>query len=96
VPASNVVHFGGGMFAHYDERRLVAYHRSLLHFFHKHHPAWQGMPLRGILVVRSLVRLGVWGVLALLTRQERQRRSRSAFVGYAKTLALLLHKGVAR
>jgi len=92
VPAARVVHFGGGAFGHYDEKRLVAYHRSLLHFFDKHHPGWQRIPLRGILAVRSLVRLGVWGVLSLLTRRERQGRSRSALRGYAKTLALLLQR----
>jgi len=93
VPAAKVVHFGGGTFAHYSEKRLVAYHRSLLHFFHKHHPAWQGMLLRCILVVRSLLRLMVWGVLSLLTRAERRTRSRSALRGYVKTLTLLLQRG---
>ena len=93
VPAAKVVHFGGGTFAHYDEKRLVAYHRSLLHFFHKHNPAWQGVVLRGILAVRSLVRLAVWGVVSLLTGDERQTRSRSSLRGYVKTLALLLQRG---
>ncbi len=93
VPAAKVVHFGGGTFAHYDEKRLVAYHRSLLHFFHKYNPAWQGVVLRGILAVRSLVRLAVWGVVSLLTGDERQTRSRSALRGYVKTLALLLQRG---
>ncbi len=93
VPAAQVVHFGGGTFAHYDEKRLVAYHRSLLHFFHKHCPSWQGPVLRCILAVRSLVRLAVWGLLSLLTRHERHTRSRSALRGYMKTLALLLQRG---
>ena len=93
VPAAVVVHLGGGTFAHYDEKRLVAYHRGLLNFFRKHYPSWQGLVLRCILAVRSLLRLAVWGALSLLTRNERRNRSRSALRGYVRTMAVLLQRG---
>jgi GT2 family glycosyltransferase len=89
VPGAKVFHFGGSAFGHYDERRLVAYHRSLLLFFEKHHAAWEGFVLRGIVLIRSAVRLLAWGILGLLPGDNQRARSRSAVRGYARVFTMM-------
>jgi GT2 family glycosyltransferase len=86
-PEAEVVHLGGGEFGHYDERRLLAYHRSLLAYFAKHRSLPARAALRVLLFARSLIRLGVWSGWALLRPGDRAK-ALSCARGYAKSLPL--------
>lgn len=87
-PDAQVVHLGGGEFGHFDERRLLHYHRSLLAFYGKHHGHAAQAALRAALLLRSALRLGLWSGIALL-RPARRERARSSARGYAQVLRLL-------
>ncbi len=87
-PAATVTHFANVGLGHYDERRLVHYHRSLMLFYHKHYSAWQRAIVKMILVVRSCLRLCVWAVIALLKPSLRMTAG-SSMRGYLRTLVLL-------
>jgi GT2 family glycosyltransferase len=86
-PAARVIHFGGSDAGHYDARRLVHYHRSLLQFYRKHYSSASQIALRAVLILRSFVRILVW--FAFLILQPRLRtHALSAIKGYLSTLAL--------
>ena len=85
VPTDPVVHFGGGELGHYDERRLVHYHESLLRFFEKHYHPLRGLIVRGILLVRSVLRLAVWGGV-WLTVPDRREAAGSSMRGYLRVI----------
>jgi GT2 family glycosyltransferase len=88
-PSGSIVHLGGGEFGHYDERRLIHFHHSLLTFYQKHHSRTEGIALRGILFLRVLIRLVVWlAVAAVMPR--RHASAWSSVRGYARTLGLLV------
>lgn len=91
-PDAAVVHLGGGEFGHFDERRLTAYHRSLLAFYRKHRPAAARAALRALLAARALVRLAAWAAWAL-SRPDRRAKALACARGYVKVLPLLLGKG---
>ncbi len=88
-PNAEVVHIGGGTEGHYDEARLVHYHRGLLRFFAKHYPGWQGLLVRPVLAVRSLVRLVLWCSVALVKPRLRAE-ARSGIRGYLRTFPILV------
>jgi GT2 family glycosyltransferase len=90
-PSAEVVHIGGGTRGHYDETRLLHYHRSLLRFFEKHYSRWQGFLVRPVLAVRSLIRLVVWSIIAL-TRPGLRAAAASGITGYLRTLPLLVRR----
>jgi len=92
VPSARVIHHGGVDLGHYDQRRLVEYHRSLLHFFEKHYSWWHQLLLRPLLAIRSLIRIGVWSVAPLVRPQLRQA-SLSSIKGYAEVLRQLVVGG---
>jgi GT2 family glycosyltransferase len=89
TPDGEVIHFGGGTVAHYDERRLLHYHRSLLLFYRKHSTAIAGILLRAVLLVRSALRMVVWGGI-VVSRPALRAKAVSSARGYAKVLPLLL------
>jgi N-acetylglucosaminyl-diphospho-decaprenol L-rhamnosyltransferase len=88
APVGSVIHFGGEAFAHFDERRLVYYHHSLLRFFRKHYSTQRAAGLRAILIVRSLIRFLVWVTIALAKPSQRDKALSSAR-GYRKVLDIL-------
>lgn len=87
-PIGTVVHFGGGAFAHFDERRIVYYHRSLLRFFRKHYGWVRRAAVRPILLMRTVIRILLWGVLVLM-RPSARRESLSSLKGYLRVVAVL-------
>ena len=88
VPGPGVIHFGGGATGHYDEPRLLFYHRSLLRFFRKHHSPAAGVVLRLMLVFRSMIRIAVWSVYGIAHVPHRAAAA-SARRGYLRVLLLL-------
>jgi hypothetical protein len=90
-PVGKVIHYGGDAFAHFDERRLVYYHRSLLRFFRKHYTPKQTIGLRPILALRSTIRLLLWLCVAL-TGRSRRAKALSCARGYWKILGMLLER----
>jgi N-acetylglucosaminyl-diphospho-decaprenol L-rhamnosyltransferase len=92
APVGSVIHFGGEAFAHFDERRLVYYHRSMLRFFRKHSPGSRLLGLRAILAVRSCIRLLIWVAISLASPSKREKAWSSAR-GYQKVLGVLFQGG---
>jgi N-acetylglucosaminyl-diphospho-decaprenol L-rhamnosyltransferase len=90
-PVGKVVHYGGNAFAHFDERRLVHYHRSMLRFFKKHYSLAQTLGLRPILALRSTIRVFLWGTISLVSASKR-RVAISSARGYLRVLGLLLQR----
>jgi len=88
VPGPGILHYGGGTTGHYDEPRLLFYHRSLLRFFRKHHPPLAVVVLRFVLVFRSMIRIVLWGVYGVMHVPHRAAAA-SARRGYVRVLLLL-------
>jgi len=88
VPSAAVTHFGGGTTGHYDERRLVHYHESLLLYFSKHHGIASQITVRILVLGRSCLRLLVWGAMAL-AKQRLRASALSAMRGYGRVLILV-------
>lgn len=83
VPSAGVIHFGGDTTGHYDERRLVLYHRSLLRFFDKHYTVSARIAVRTLVFVRSLVRIASWCIIGLF-RPGLRSAARSSCRGYMR------------
>lgn len=92
-PMATVVHFGGNEPGHFDEHRLVYYHRSLLLFYRKHFTSGKAVVLRFLLVIRSLLRIILWGGTGML-RPALRHSAISSARGYARTLRDLLTPGI--
>jgi hypothetical protein len=92
APVATVTHHGGSGDTHYGERKLLLYHESLLRFCRKHYAPRRRAAIRAALVLRALVRLAQWSVLALPGLPGRTR-ARSSVRGYAGVLRLLLGSG---
>ena len=90
-PTARVTHFGGGEIGHYDRRRLVEYHRSILRFYSKHYTAERTMGLRFILVLRAVIRLVLWSIVAAV-RPSLRRAALSSAAGYLQSLSLILRR----
>ncbi|MDE3058276.1 MAG: glycosyltransferase family 2 protein, partial [Bacteroidota bacterium] len=93
LPAASVIHFGGGETAHYDKWRLVHYHNSLFQFYEKHYSHGARTILRGIIVVRSVLRIAAWGMIYVFRSSYRQA-ARSAIKGYVKTFQLVYREKI--
>jgi GT2 family glycosyltransferase len=91
VPDAVVTHFGGGEVGHYDDRRVVHYHRSLLLFFKKHHSLRRRMALRVVVLLRSVVRLIAWSIVALFSSPLRTRAT-SAIRGYTRAIVMVFRR----
>jgi GT2 family glycosyltransferase len=89
VPTDPVVHFGGGEFGHYDERRLVHYHESLLRFYGKHYSVVRELTVRAILLMRSAIRIGVWGSVWVVASGKRAT-ALSSVRGYLRVMGTIL------
>jgi hypothetical protein len=85
-----IVHHGGGETGHFDERRLVHYHASLLRFYKKHYGPARLMLLRPILVLRSIIRILAWGAQYAI-RPERREIAMSCIRGYRRVLWMALN-----
>ncbi len=90
-PVGKVVHYGGDAFAHFDERRLVYYHRSMLRFFKKHYSTNQAIGLKAILGLRSMLRLLLWLSIVVISPSRRKEAGSSAR-GYWKVLRILMQE----
>ncbi len=90
-PSAAVTHLANIELGHYDERRVVHYHRSLILFYRKHYSGASLNILRLILALRSCIRLCVWAGVALV-RPTLRAPAASSMRGYARTLALLLSR----
>ncbi len=86
-PDARVVHHGGGTVGHYDERRILHYHKSLFRFIKKNSGDGKAMLVRCVILLRSLVRLVVWGVVAIV-RPTLRSAAFSALRGYGGVLRL--------
>ncbi|MEK9136487.1 MAG: glycosyltransferase family 2 protein [Bacteroidota bacterium] len=92
-PDARVTHFGGGDVGHYDEQRLVHYHRSLLRFYRKHYSVSSLQVLRVVGVMRSAIRVIMWGTIAVF-RPALRTSAQSSQRGYLKTFGILMGRGV--
>jgi GT2 family glycosyltransferase len=90
-PDAEVTHFGGGDVGHYDEERLVHYHRGLLRFYYKHYSWFASAIVRVIVAARSLVRIGIWGGIAVIKPGARQS-ALSSIRGYMRTFTILIER----
>ena len=88
-PDAKVVHYGGGEMGHYDERRILHYHRSLLLFYRKHYSPVDLLALRCVLILRSLVRILTW-TLAGAAKPALRTSAVSGVRGYAKALGVVI------
>jgi N-acetylglucosaminyl-diphospho-decaprenol L-rhamnosyltransferase len=88
VPGPGIIHYGGGTTGHYNEARLLSYHRSLIRFFRKHHSLPAGLLLRCVLIFRSLIRIPVW-IAYGLTHVSHRAATSSTLRGYLRVLLLL-------
>ncbi|MER3523795.1 MAG: glycosyltransferase family 2 protein [Ignavibacteria bacterium] len=91
VPWARITHLANVEIGHYNEHRVVHYHRSLLRLFQKHHGFVDRVLLRAVLALRSIIRILVWSVMALV-RPSLRSKSISAMRGYVRTLGLLLRR----
>lgn len=92
VPGAEVTHLGGGDIGHYDKRRLVYYHQSLLLFYRKHYSWPSSLMVRGIILLRSFIRIIVWTAVAI--RKPGVRSSAlSSIRGYLHIPGILIHRG---
>jgi GT2 family glycosyltransferase len=87
-PACEAIHHAGERDARYGEAKLLWYHRSLVGFFRKHYPREALTTLRRILMLRSVLRLGVWAALYLVAPSRREMRG-ERLRGYAAVLRAL-------
>ncbi len=86
---SGIVHHSGSEAGHFDERRLVHYHASLLRFYKKHYGTVRLTLLRPILVLRSMIRILVWGAFYAVN-PDRREVAKSCIRGYLKVLRMAL------
>ncbi len=92
LPECEVVHLSRDRDARYDAEKLRRYHESLVRFFGKHYGDREVRRLRRVLILRSLIRIGLWASLYLVApgrRRERAERVR----GYAGVLRSMLANG---
>jgi len=92
-PRATVVHFGGGETGHYDERRLVFYHQSLLLFYRKHRGMVDLMLLRATLFLRSLIRILGWLIAPVVLPRLRPFAA-SSCRGYVRVMSLVVRGNV--
>ncbi len=88
IPDAVVMHEGGGTAGHFDERRITAYHASLLLFYRKWYSSGTLKILQLILSVRSCIRIVVWLSISM-TRPYLRSRAVSALRGYRKTFPII-------
>jgi GT2 family glycosyltransferase len=90
-PSANVVHYGTSELGHFDEVRLVNYHKSMLLFYQKHYAPARLFWLRLILMLRSIMRIVVWSGAGVLRPSIRHLAVSSA-KGYLRTIGLLTRR----
>ena len=87
-PTSIIKHYGGGEFAHYDEHKIINYHKSLLLFYRKHYSYSKILVVRYILIIRSMIRLCVWSLMVVFYPSIKGRLV-SIRIGYFSVLNML-------
>ncbi|MCZ6689415.1 MAG: glycosyltransferase family 2 protein [Planctomycetota bacterium] len=85
---SAVDHISGNRDARYGEEKLRWYHASLIEFYRKHYSRQSLQTLRRILILRSVLRLGLWISLYLIAPSRRDVRAERVR-GYAAVLRTL-------
>jgi N-acetylglucosaminyl-diphospho-decaprenol L-rhamnosyltransferase len=85
TPESSVIHYGGGMVGHYDERRVVHFYTSLKRFTTKHHSASGRAAVRMLILFRGLLRWCIWTMVAILKPSLRES-ARSSARGYVRVM----------
>ena len=83
-PPARVIHHGGAP-GHYDERRLVHYHRSLAGFTRKHYAVHRQILIGLVVFIRSSVRIFTW-LAVWTTRPGLRAAARSSISGYLKVI----------
>jgi GT2 family glycosyltransferase len=73
-PGARAIHDRGKITAGFPVRFAVAQQRSVLHYWRKHHSAWEVIGIRSIISFRHLVRYGA-SVVAGLVRGKRNSES---------------------
>jgi hypothetical protein len=89
LPPAKVVHATGMDPGHFDELRLVHYHRSLLFFYRKHYSIISRLVVRVILSVRSCIRICVWCIGGMV-RPSLRVSALSSVRGYLRVFGFLL------
>jgi len=87
-PEAEAVHHGGGV-GHFDEHRVLPYHRSLLLYWARHHPGTPRVALRALVALRAAARLPAWSAAWLLVPGLRARAA-SCLRGWTRVLSLAL------
>lgn len=87
-PAAEAIHDAGERDARYGAEKIRHLHEGLLGFYRKHYPGERRRSLRRILIIRSLIRLGVWGILWTVAPDRRNARA-GRLRGYATVLRTL-------
>ena len=89
VPTAQVIHHGGADPGHYDQIRLIHYHRSLLRFLRKHYGLAHRTAARLVMLFRTLVRVVSWSMVFIFRPGLRQA-ARSSLRGYLGVFRILL------
>ncbi|MGB2957962.1 MAG: glycosyltransferase family 2 protein [Bacteroidota bacterium] len=92
IPTSRISHHGGTDPGHYDETRLIHYHRSLLRFLRKHYGFLCRTAARFVVLLRTLVRFVSWS-LVLTLRPGMRQAAKSSLRGYLGVFRILLLGG---
>lgn len=93
LPDAQVIHYGGRSSAQDLDVRIVARYRSLLRFFGKHRPPWQGTILRIVTLIEMLWKTVVFGVTGVL-RVQLRARCWEQIKRYLQVMCLCLQKQV--
>ncbi len=93
VGPAAIVHFGSVAPGHYDERRLVHYHRSLFLFYRKHYSIGRRVLLRPIIMLRCILKLFLWIGVGIVVSRLR-KAARSSIFGYGRVFLMTFQERV--
>lgn len=75
-PPAKVIHYGGRSSDQVPALQHLAFQRSKIRYFRKHHGTWAAAALRAFLIAQYLWQIGVEGSKALLGHKPAMRRER--------------------
>ena len=90
-PYSVIKHYGGDEQGHYDEIKVICYHKSLFEFYRKHYKILKRFLLRIIIFIRCIIRIFLWYGLTIFKRDIADK-AKSACFGYIRTLVLIFRR----
>lgn len=88
-PSVTIIHLGGEIRGHFDEHRLMYYHKSLLQFSTIHYGVGRTVLFRILIFCRSLIRVVVWLIVAAFQPSLRET-ALSSVRGYLGTLRIVV------